>query len=306
MAGQLTAIAAEAARSRSLNGAWKVRALLKVCSELASLDQKVERRKTNARRVLTGGIAGIVVSVILLFVVCFGMESFDLVWLPILLAVISVALVLWGQRLRNAAAAVDLANELGLFIVPMLQRLVADLDPDRKVRVNLNLRAMDPENPDQRLPSAGTSGGRGTTTVSLFSEPLGSLQLPLVNGNTLVLRLRNQFRHSVRNYRSASGKSKRKEKWKKCSRVTAVLIPKKPTATWSANRMKTFTEPVRTLLHFKNVEGITTVRLDKRFRFAGNYGAPPNDVVPVAAAMSLLVRLTAMAHEGIQGAESGR
>ncbi len=303
MASKLNEIVRDAVRSRRLHGAFHARALLKIFAQLEGWDRAVEKRKVRTRKILIAGFIALFVSLFGLMILAGAAGIHELIVPLVCLFVLSAAAIFGSWRMRKQALAADLADELRTTILPVLLHLLNDLDPKVKIRVNLDLCTLNEEKMDESS-QASSGGRRGTTTVNQFSEPLGSLRLPLANGNTMILQLRNHYKQAVRSYRSSSGKSKRKEKWKKTSKVTGIFIPNKPVA-WGDRSMKSFVDPKQESLRFKDVGGVTTARIDRRFRFQ-KAGQQPSDVVPSADVMSILVRLAAMGHKGIQGAKGGR
>ncbi len=306
MASQLTSLAEAAARSRCLYGAFHGRALLKLLGELASLDRAVEarRKKANAMTIITFIV---MIAALLSVFLSFGVLTFLQQSPLIALVVLCLVGVVRGRRAYKDTQFADMTNEFRETIGPMLRKVLADLDAKEKIRVKLNLGTINVERPDSNFLPPGQRTKRPTDGF-VFRENVGSLLLPLANGNRILLRLRNRYIRIVCVYRSSSGKTKRKEKWKKVSTVTAILMPKLQTAPWVEGAMSI--DPAKGAsaqerLSFKDRDGITTARLDRRFEYKKR-GEQPTETVPAAEVVAMLVRLSAMAHRGIQGAKSSK
>lgn len=288
---ELSPAAEEAAKTGTLKGAFHANELLDIFSELRGLDRAMERRESASWKFTAAGIGGLFLS---FFVSIVLLSLAEYVYFVPLLALVagSIGALRRGSQMRRKLSQFEIPNELEYTLAPVLRRLSADVDARKTMLVELNLGIgqMAPPSSSSRCP-------RTQRLINFYPERIGSLELPLADGNRVVLRITNLYVSKVRSRRTASNKLKSKAKWKKTSNVTGIFLPKSPTAAW-VDRAIQGDESVR----FKDVKGITTVRIDRRFQFESRISRPAQ-TVSSSDVLSMLVRLSAIAHQGIQGAK---
>lgn len=242
-----------ALEAKALNGAWHPRRLRRLLAEFDRLDQVAETGKKRSRFLLSTGCFLMAFSVVLSVIIAIKMQSIPLVLACLIVPIVITAI---GVKMSNSAAAIDVPNELRATLRPLLKRLRQDIDPDRKVRVRLNLAGFDDRKPaSQREYPART---RGTVKESTYHEDLGLIRIPLAGGGTASIHIANTYLQLARSYRNSRGKLKSKFKWKKITTVTARLGP--------------------------------AARLRRRFKFK-QYNDPPGDCASPGGVVQMLVAL---------------
>jgi hypothetical protein len=283
----LTPAAREAVEKKTIGGGWDGRSLVKLMAELDRWDNMAEQRKVSAKKFFIGGIIAMVAGFFLFFVVGAIME--EVLWGSVPF-VLGVGALIVGIRMKKAARAIDLPNELRVTLRPVLRQLSQDFHPEEKIKVSMNLAGLDEKK------CTGTKylppGRYRSVTQSAYDEDLGSIRMPLIDGSTAVLRVENQYLQVEKRYTSSRGKSKSKTKWKKLSTVTAMLVPAAP-LEWQTARVGKLADPARERVTFPVKDGLTIARMDRYYKFKGA-GDPPGDAAPGADVMRMFVRLTAM------------
>lgn len=291
----LTPAAREAVEKKTIGGGWDGRSLVKLMAELDKWDNMAEARKASAKKFFIGGIIATVVGFFLFFVVGAIFENALLGSIPF---VLGVAALIVGIRMKKAARAIDLPNELRVTLRPVLRQLSQDLHPEEKIKVSMNLAGLDEKKctGTKSLPP----GRARSLTQSAYDEDLGSIRMPLIDGSTAVLRMENQYLKVEKRYTSSRGKSKSKTKWKKLSTVTAMLIPAAP-VQWQTGRGAKMTDPANERVTFPEKDGVTIARMDRYYKFKAA-DDPPGDAAPGADVLRMFVRLTAMRLQASGGA----
>ena len=284
----LTPAARAAVEQKTIGGGWDGRSLVKLMAELDRWDNMAEARKAWAKGVFICGLIGTFVGFILMIVVSALTEEF-LFGLPVFLVPLAVLII--GIRMKKAARAIDLPNELRVSLRPVLRQLSQDLHPDEKIKVSMNLAGID-EKKCARKKDLPPYGRNTSLTQSTYDEDLCDIRLPLIDGSTAVLRMENQYLKTERSYRSSRGKSKSKTKWKKLSSVTAILIPPAP-IQWNAAGAAKSMNAANERMSFQEKDGVTVARMDRYYKFKGA-NEPPGIAVPGADIVRMFVRLTAM------------
>ena len=93
--------------------------------------------------------------------------------------VLGVAALIVGIRMKKAARAIDLPNELRVTLRPVLRQLSQDLHPEEKIKVSMNLSGLDEKKctGTKNLPP----GRNRSLTQSAYDEDLGSIRMPLID-----------------------------------------------------------------------------------------------------------------------------
>jgi hypothetical protein len=186
-------------------------------------------------------------------------------------AVMVTLTLLLNWRFRKAREA-DIPDEIRLTVQPVIKGLLQDLDPARKIKVDLKLRRPIEEKLDQHV------------------ERVCSLQMPLADGSTAIVHITNRYRKKVRTYRNKNGKHKSKTKWKKKSTLTGILLPA-PGMTWRENRIERELQRRRETFQMIRRPGAgRAVRLSRRYNFF-SLGEHPKDTVPAQDVMDLFLRI---------------
>lgn len=284
---ELTPAARAAVEQKVIQGGWDTKSLGKVLGELDRWDQMAEVRKKHAQKVFLTGAIGSLFGFFLFFFVAFMLES------PVIAGVIlaiPVVTLIAGIRMKKAARAIDLPNELRISLRPVIRQLSQDLHPDEKIKVSLNLAGINESKADseKNLPP----GRNRSLKQSQYGENLCSLRLPLVDGSEAVLHLTNTYLRLNRSYTTSRGKYKSKIKWKKLTSVTAILIPP-ARISWESARMQQFIDRANERLTFVEKNGVMVARLDRYYKFKAA-SEIPGDAAPAADILKMFVRLTAM------------
>jgi hypothetical protein len=293
---ELSPAARSAVETKKISGGWDGRSLVKLFAELDRWDEMAEGRKTRAQRVLVGGCIFMVIGVFVGFFIAGETENFWAAGACIALPIVVAAV---GAKMKKAARAIDLPNELRDTLRPVLRQLKQDLHPDEKIKVNLNLAGLVEDKPatEREYPSPL----RGKIREKTFPDDLGEVRLPLIDGSTAVIRLENTYVELARSYSTARGKYKTKTKWKKLATATTILIP--PTRiNWQSGKAAQMVDPNRERITFSEKDGVMVARLDRYYKFK-NAGDAPEDTVPGGDVIKMLVRLSAMRPQAAGGAQ---
>ena len=290
----LTPAAKAAVDTKTITGGWELRPLVKLLAELERWDNMAEGRKSRAKRIFIASLIGSFVGFIVMIIV--SSEAGFLYGLPCFL--VPLAMVFLGVRMKKAARAVDLPNELRISVRPVLKQLSQDLHPEEKIRVTMNLAGIDEKNGGRKtdLPP----GRNRSLTQSAFDEDLCSIRLPLADGTQALLRMENAYYKLERKYTSSRGKYKSKTKWKKLTSVTAMLIPPSR-ISWESGRIASMIDRRTERLTFVEKDGVLAARMDRYYKFK-EAGEIPDKAVPGADILRMFVRLTAMRPQAAGGA----
>jgi hypothetical protein len=293
---ELSPAARSAVETKKITGGWDGKSLVKLFAELDRWDNMAEGRKKSAQRVFVGGCIFMVLGVFAAFVVADQTES---IWGIAACILVPIGITALGAKLKNAARAIDLPNELRLTLRPVLRQLKQDLHPDEKIKVNLNLAGLDESKPATEREYPSPRGGK--IKEKTFVDDLGELRLPLIDGSTAVIRLENSYIEAARSYRTARGKYKTKTKWKKLATATTILIPP-ARINWQSGKAAQMVDPNSERVTFSEKDGVMVARLDRYYKFK-KAGDAPEDTVPGSHVIDMLVRLSAMRPQAAGGAQ---
>lgn len=230
-----------------MQGAWNARTLLRILEDLERHDLAAASRVS---RTMWTGCATIPLT-IAAFTGWIGslyphaLEVF---------AVMVLAVIIANWRFRKAFES-DLPDEIRLTVKPVMQQLLHDIDPAKKVRVVLQLNSRIEEKLDQHV------------------ECVCLVRMQLADGSVASFRIVNSYRKSVRGKHNRNNKYKRKVKWKKKS-VLTVRLQAAPGAAWAAGRS----------------EGKRVGRLSRRYKFR-SIGTYPKETIPSRDVIDLFLRL---------------
>jgi len=292
----LSPAARAAVEQKTIGGGWDGRSLLKLWNELESWDDMAEARKARAKKMFIVGIFSAVFGFFIAFVVAFIAE---IPWLGALILVAGFGMLFLGIRLKKAARAIDLPNEIRTSLKPFFKQLAHDLHPEEKVKVSMNLAGIDEDKCKDKRPIP--SQRRGTVTQSTYEEDLCSIRLPLADGSLAILRMENTYLKLERRYSNSRGKSKSKTKWKKLSTVSTILVPPSP-MVWQVARSQSVVDRNHERLTFSEKDGVMAARMDRYYKFKAA-DDPPGDAVPAADIIRMFVKLVALKPQSAGGAK---
>ena len=125
---------------------------------------------------------------------------------------------------RNNAKNQDLSNNFKDTIIPVIDLLIDDINPKGKAKFDIDffpLESGHKKTNEEELPPGRFIKLKKVT----YSNPWCKLELPLTNGSLIKLDITSNLYKFHRKYRSMSGKTKYKSKWKALVEVSAVLFP---------------------------------------------------------------------------------
>lgn len=293
---ELSPAARSAVETKKISGGWDGKSLVKLFAELDRWDKMAEGRKKNAQRVFVGGCIFMVLGVFVGFFVAGETENF---WAAGACIVTPILVTALGAKLKKAARAIDLPNELRVTLRPVLRQLKQDLHPDEKIKVNLNLAGLDESKPATEREYPSPRGGK--IREKTFPDDLGEVRLPLVDGSTAVIRLENTYVELARSYSTRTGKHKSKTKWKKLATATTILVPP-ARINWESGKAAQMVDRNNERITFAEKNGVMVARLDRYYKFK-KAGDAPEDTVPGSDVIKMLVRLSAMRPQAAGGAQ---
>lgn len=281
--GQFSPEAQEAIRTRALSGNWEARRLVKVLGELAHFDEVNEKR---TRRTMVWMIVLYVLSFLGIFAAAISGEFLgtNLVWLlpPVLLV-----LAIWQTVLYRKLKKQDLINDFRTCLRPVLRDLANDLDPEQKLRVQMDLSGpVDRKKTNERpAPPGNYVKGKEHT----FEDPWCEVRLPLVNGATAVLQFDTTWIRLNVTKRNRRGKTKFKTKWRKECVARATLMPPE-SVRWDEASLQARMDPRLEKVKLVEKDGVMCARMERFWRFKGS-GDAPGDAPPGREVVGLLLRL---------------
>jgi hypothetical protein len=215
---ELTPEARHVVTTKKLYGTYTLKHLQKLLHELAHFDAATDQA---AARAYTRAVFITIAAVLSIFGLI-GLSSIGLWYagVPVFLLLSVLAILAWKKH--STLKALDLLNDFRICLQPLLTELSYDIAASRKITAELDL--------------SGPIAAKITTrqdvpsrfiklTETVFEDPWAQLEIPLVDGSTAILRFSNRYRQFTRQYRSRSGKTKTKNKWRKECLATAVLEP---------------------------------------------------------------------------------
>jgi hypothetical protein len=291
----LTPAARAAVEQKTIGGGWDGRSLVKLMGELERWDKMAEIRKVRARKFFVGSIVACIAGFFCFFIIAFMVEEF---LLGLTFLVVPALNLIVAFRMKKAARAIDLPNELRVSLRPVFRQLSQDLAPGEKIKVTMNLAGID-EGKCAEIKDLPPGRFRGLKQ-STYEERLCSIRVPLTDGTHAILRMENTYLKLERRYTGRRGKTKSKTKWKKLATVTAMLIPPSR-VVWEPARIEKLIDRANEKMSFLEKDGVMVARLDRYYKFKAA-GDPPGDAVPAADILRMFVRLTAMRPQPAGGA----
>lgn len=294
---ELTPAARQAVETKSLNGGWDGRGLVRLFADLERWDDMAEARKSRATKLIIWAVVLMGVGFFATVITSAIMDDF--IWQMLLLLAGGLALLIVGIRKKKAAKAIDLPNEIRISLRPLLRKLKQDLHPDEKVRVAMNLSGIDERTPHE---AKNLPPGRNKHLMQkTYHEKIGSLRLPLADGSVATIRLENTYLKHERTYRTSRGKTKSKSKWKKLATVSTMLVPPSR-ISWESGRLQGIIDKQNERVSFVEKDGVLAARLDRYYKFKSADG-PPAEAAPAADIIRMLVRLNTVRPQAAGGAQ---
>ncbi|MDX2154114.1 MAG: hypothetical protein SFV54_25465 [Bryobacteraceae bacterium] len=273
-----------AIQARSISGSFELRKLQKLLGELSHFDEVNQRAADRAKKRM---IAVIVIAFAGLFIAVAAAAIFEEP-VAFLLPAAAVPVAIYFGRIWSRHKKSDLIDDFRLCLRPGLKDLAADLDPETKIRVRLDLAGpVDRKKAGQRdLPP----GRYMKLTETTFQDPWCEVRLPLVDGNTAVLEFDTTWKKLERKYRGGrrNNKIKYKTKWRKECRAAATLVPASVSTAWNQSALRLDANNERARLVEK--EGATAARLERFWVFKGA-SDPPTAAPPSREVVGMLLRL---------------
>lgn len=216
-----------AAKERKLSGAFDGKRLLKILGEMAKIDESVGAIIDRAhKRGVAMGLAT--------FATFFGgafITAFTGLWMvfaiPVVTGIAAAKYLIQAYRMKKRD---DMLDDFRVLIRPVLRDVLADLDPEKKVKARLDLTGMadSKQVSKKELPP----GRFQKLTETVQKDPWCELRLPLADGSVMTLEVTNEYHKIERRYKGRSGKTKWKSKWRKEAEVAATLLPP-PGTKWN-------------------------------------------------------------------------
>jgi hypothetical protein len=202
--------------------------------------------------------------------------------IPAATGVLAIRSLHAGRRLRLQS---DLLDDFRLLIRPLLRDLLADIDPEKKVRVRLDLTG---NAPGKQVSKRDLPPGHYQKLVeTVHRDPWCELRLPLADGSTAIVEVMNEYHKFERRYRTARGKIKWKSKWRKDAAVSATLLPP-PGVEWRENVRSAV--PGEKVKAFEK-DGAKGMRLERSWSFKGNGESVIGTSPPYREVVGMLLRL---------------
>ncbi|HBY61885.1 MAG TPA: hypothetical protein DEH78_18860 [Solibacterales bacterium] len=278
--------------AREISGSWELRKLQKLLGELSHFD---EVNQAAGDRAKTRMIIFIVVAVVGLFAAFFAAAVLES-GLVFLLPLAAAAPAIYFGRIWSRHKKADLIDDFRVCLRPGLKDLAHDLDPEKKIRVRMDLAG--PVDRKKSIQQELPPFPYLKLTETVFEDPWCEVRLPLVDGSTAVLEFTIWWRKLERKYRGSRGKTKFKTKWKKECRAAATLLPAAVTARWDENTLRSRLDPQRERAKLVEKEGVTGARLERFWVFKGA-SSPPTAAPDARDVVGMLLRLYgAMAKSG--------
>jgi hypothetical protein len=241
--------------SRSISRSFRLRPLLRLLAELQRWALFNERRKTVLGHWQATGCGSLFWGPLAIWY-CYDLGR----WQYIAAAIaVSLAVMLAAKARRKILERLDVPSEVYRIARPLLKRLRQDIDPAAKLRFRLRLAAGPaPAKKENRK-------GYRTVKISVTEACLMRIRIPLVDGSIAALLVRSRLRHLAGWKQKSPNEIKRKQRWKRVSKVSVKFRP-------------------------------AAARADKttssRYQFRSDTG-PPADAPPASAALNMLFALAA-------------
>jgi hypothetical protein len=280
---QFSAEAQAAIRDRALTGNWELKRLVKVLGELAHFDEVNEKATKKALGWTIGLFVGAFLGIFAGAFIAAGTDSsLGFLIIPVLL-VLAIMRLLKYKKLKKQ----DLINDFRTCLRPALKDLANDLDPEQKIKVNIDLSGPVEK---KRISKGEIPPGRYIkVTESIYEDPWCEVRLPLVDGTTAVIQFDVVWHELEVRKRGRRGKTKFKTKWRKECTARATLLPP-ASITWNESSLRDRADSRLEKVKMVEKDGITCARMERYWAFK-NTGDVPSDAPPAREVVGLLLRL---------------
>ncbi len=275
----------EAILTRSVRKKQKISRWIRFLKELADIDWRAEivLGQIVRRMILIGCVLFITGMVGVLMV-----QEF----LPWAIVVFTVSLgfgVVFGINLVKflKLRKLDVANDFRDLLLPLLEALEEDVDPDQRVRIDLDLRGFRGRKVTEtrKLPPGRFIRLRLSTKV----DPWLSLDALLVDGLRLGVRIENHHQTFRRKYRTRRRKVKVKNKYKKLVFVTVYLAPNTASFAFDEDGVDVLRESNKIKLREK--KGAPVCFLRRKFKL-GTSPAPVEETIDSEEVIRMIMTLS--------------
>ena len=263
-------------QKKSVRTAMRADQWLSLLRELAAFDKSNESKAAFWQEMLVAAVIGAVIGVVLLIVT----HRPAVLLLIVPAAVLLVVAIARCQGLK----AKDLSNGFRLLLLPLLDAIREDFRAGRPLSIEIDFRGTVEEKVVRRGKVARPNSLSAEQTV--YHDPWCRLSGQLAGGHRLRLSVTDDYFKTVRNYRSASGKSKSKTKWKKNTVVRAALTPD-PSHKIHAGNLRPFAQAGK--FKVQERKGRSIVVVSRKFKFKEKKEAAP----PEGQVLTMLVALCA-------------
>jgi hypothetical protein len=233
-------------------------------------------------------------SIFLSFFLAMGLGAFAAL-LPVGLALLAVRSGVRYYKLKKQ----DMIDDFRLCLRPVLRDIANDLDPDRKIKVEMDLSG--PTQTKQKSKLQLPPGRYQKLTETVFLDPWCEVKLPLADGSTAILNFENCYRKFDRRYKASSGKIKWKTKWKKECLACATILPPAG-VVWNQERLSARLDPKREKVKWVEKDGVTGARMDAWWMFKGTDSNLPSQAPPGTSIVGMLLRV----HSAMMSQEAAR
>lgn len=271
-----------AAKERKLSGAFDGKRLLKILGELSKMDEStgaaIEKRHKQGVMMALATFASIII--------CAFITAFTGLWMVFVIPAVTGAVaaknLIQAYRMKKRD---DMLDDFRVLIRPVLRDVLADLDPEKKVKARLDLTGMadSKQVSKKELPP----GRFQKLTETVQKDPWCELRLPLADGSVMTLEVTNEYHKIERRYKGRSGKIKWKSKWRKEAEVAATLLPP-PGMQWNESAQVAGAD--EKLKKFEK-DGVTGKSLLRYWSFKGTNEEVAGTAPPAREVVGMMLRL---------------
>ncbi len=280
---QFSAEAQAAIRDRALTGSWELKRLIKVLGELAHFDEVNEKATKKALGWTIGLFVGSFLAIFAgAIIVSFTDSPIGFLLIPILLVLAIMRLIAYKKLKKQ-----DLINDFRTCLRPALKDLANDLDPEQKIKVNMDLSG--PIEKKRTSKGEIPPGRYIKVTESIYEDPWCEVRLPLIDGSTAVIQFDVVWHELEVKKRGSRGKTKFKTKWRKECTARATLLPP-ASITWNESSLRERADAKLEKVKMVEKDGITCARMERYWAYK-NTGDVPSDAPPAREVVGLLLRL---------------
>ncbi|MBU1171357.1 MAG: hypothetical protein KKD44_17500 [Proteobacteria bacterium] len=270
----------DAVTNKRISGRKKLGRWLVFLKTLSEFDEQVDAQYNKVKKRSVGfGVLTFVCLFASIFALAFS--EGNLVVLASCGSVVFLLFVFFMVNWLNARALkkINLENSFRETVLPFLAILSEEISPKDKITLDLNLG--DPTAKQYKVSEQKLPPGRNRKLIErTYCFPACHAKIPLENGTLLLLDLVKNPVSYDRYYRSSSGKSKHKKKWKLIIDVTAGLVPVSEEFQVSEAEVERMTASAKVKL--KEKKGGQLCCLREKLKFKSAKGVPDENVSPEA------------------------